>query len=64
MFDMRNPGHNILTKGHSSVANDDLRVGPTNKQVVVAAQEIEKALSSRPRIPKEDTCPRIDLASP
>jgi hypothetical protein len=63
MFDMRNPGHNIRTKEHSSVANDDLRVGPTNKRVV-AAQEIEMALSSRPRIPKEDTCPRIDLASP
>jgi hypothetical protein len=46
------------------VANDDLRVGPTNKRMVAAAQEIGMALSSRPRIPKEDTCPRIDLASP
>jgi len=28
------------------LANDDVRVGPTNKQVVAAAREIEKALGS------------------
>ena len=43
---MRKPGHNIRTRGQSSVANDDVRAGPTNKQVVAAAREIEKALGS------------------
>jgi hypothetical protein len=43
---MRIAGHDIRTRGHSSVANDDVRVGPTNRQVVAAAREIEKALGS------------------